>query len=393
MKINRVKVFICICGIVSFLLTIFLFVSCDDKQKEPEVKTYKVTFDYGVHGNRTEPEVKEVKEGETVEMPENPTTTTPGFHFVGWYEDSEKFNPDTLITRDYYLTANWMGSIIRFDTNYTVTFNVDGNPSLVDSQAIKKNEHATKPTYVPTNKYKTFLYWSSDGTSEFNFEETGITDDTTLKAVWKEHYTIGGIGPAGGYIFYDCDADNTEVDAGEDNLHSAICGWRFLEAAPTDLKGDYYIFGFYREGSSNAVVGTSAKIGKGLENTEKLVKAMGEEEAFSSDTGGTKAIYAAVACYDYVSIYHGTAFDDWFLPSKGELNQMYINLRKNDDKDKSKYAFNAARYWSSTEVESEYWTAWQQSFFMDYGGISGGTQGYGNRGTSNQYRVRPVRRF
>ncbi len=298
-----------------------------------------------------------------------------------------------MITRDYYLKAKWVGSIIRFDTYYTVTFNVDGNPTLVNSQTIKKNEHATKPTYVPTNEYKTFLYWSSNGTNEFNFEETGITDDMTLYAVWKEHYTVGGTGPAGGYIFYDCDADNSDVDAGDDNLHSSICGWRFLEAAPTDLKGNYYIFGFYREGGSNAIVGTSAKIGKGKENTEKLVKAMGEEEAFSSDSGSTTSIYAAVACLDYVSIYNGTPYDDWFLPSKDELNQMYINLRKKDDTNKSKYAFNADRYWSSTEVSSEYWTAWQQSFYMDSYGISGGSQNYGNRGQANQYRVRPVRRF
>lgn len=34
MRINWVKVFVCTCCVVSLLLTIFLFVSCDDKQKE-----------------------------------------------------------------------------------------------------------------------------------------------------------------------------------------------------------------------------------------------------------------------------------------------------------------------------------------------------------------------
>ncbi len=80
MKINRDKVLFCICGIVSLLLAIFLFVSCDDTQKEPEVKTYKVTFDFD---NGTDNEVKEVKEGEKVEMPANPTTTAIGFRFGG----------------------------------------------------------------------------------------------------------------------------------------------------------------------------------------------------------------------------------------------------------------------------------------------------------------------
>lgn len=35
MRINWVKVFICVCGIVSFLLTIFLFESCDGNAKKP----------------------------------------------------------------------------------------------------------------------------------------------------------------------------------------------------------------------------------------------------------------------------------------------------------------------------------------------------------------------
>ncbi|MBR2281558.1 MAG: hypothetical protein IJ863_02930, partial [Spirochaetales bacterium] len=45
---------------------------------------------------------------------------------------------------------------------------------------------------------------------------------------------IGSYGPAGGRVFYDCDADNTEEDPdGEDNLKSDVCGWRYLEAAPS----------------------------------------------------------------------------------------------------------------------------------------------------------------
>ena len=43
----------------------------------------------------------------------------------------------------------------------------------------------------------------------------------------KTTYQVGDIGPAGGIIFYDCDADN---DMGNpDGLDSSICGWRYLK--------------------------------------------------------------------------------------------------------------------------------------------------------------------
>ena len=87
-------------------------------------------------------------------------------------------------------------------------------------------------------------------------------------------YVIGDIGPAGGFVFYDCDADNDLGNA--DGLTSSECGWRYLEAAPTDL-GGVYPFGYYRSSSgSNLYVGTKTAIGTGKANTEALVKAMGE---------------------------------------------------------------------------------------------------------------------
>ena len=193
-------------------------------------------------------------------------------------------------------------------------------------------------------------------------------------------YNIGDVGPAGGYIFYDCDADNKSGNY--DGLISTECGWRYLEAAPTDLDGSTvettYRFGYYRTSSSgsNLTIGTGTAIGTGKANTDVLVKAMGET-TYPRERGADKETYAAKACSDYSITVDGTVYDDWFLPSKDELNLMYENLYK-----KGLGSFASNYYWSSSEDSSYY--AWRQSF-------GNGSQYDYNRGSN--YSVRPVRAF
>ena len=156
----------------------------------------------------------------------------------------------------------------------------------------------------------------------------------------------GDQGPAGGYIFYD-----------KGNYSD---GWRYLEAAPADLNGRF-IWGDF------GTFGTSTEIGRGSTNTELIV-------ANSTETTEN----AANACLDY-SV---NGYADWFLPSKDELNLMYLNLKSNgigcfaDDYD----------YWSSSEFNAT--MVWGQSF-------SNGTQNYngGHNSLVSQNRVRPVRAF
>ena len=68
-------------------------------------------------------------------------------------------------------------------------------------------------------------------------------------------------------------------------------------------------------------------------------------------------------------------FEDWYLPSKDELNALYQN------KDLVG-GFSDYYYWSSTESRTYY--AWIQAFL-------GGTQG--TQVKSSQYRVRAIRSF
>ena len=164
-------------------------------------------------------------------------------------------------------------------------------------------------------------------------------------------YSIGDIGPAGGLVFYE--NSNWEVD-----------GWRYLEAASVSYEYSGKVWGGY----GTVVGGTGTAIGTGKSNTENIVDKFGNAEPYTNKTD-----YAAKLCSDLV--YGG--YDDWFLPSKDELNRMYLNLKLNN-----LGFFSVAYYWSSSEGPAN--GAWYQDFFNGYQYSS--YRGYGNR-------VRPVRAF
>ena len=88
---------------------------------------------------------------------------------------------------------------------------------------------------------------------------------------------------------------------------------------------------------------------------------------------------AARVCDDYINTETGTGvYDDWYLPSKAELNKLYIN----------KVAiggFADYNYWSSSETENIPNYAWSQDFLS-------GVQWKYDKG-DNYARVRPVRSF
>jgi hypothetical protein len=109
--------------------------------------------------------------------------------------------------------------------------------------------------------------------------------------------------------------------------------------------------------------GTSTDYGTGQANTNAM-------KAQTGYTGG-----AAKVCDDYSVTVGSVTYNDWFLPSKDELNKLYIN----------KVAiggFADYAYWSSSESNASY--AWYQSF-------SSGSQPFITK--PNSIRVRAVRAF
>ena len=109
------------------------------------------------------------------------------------------------------------------------------------------------------------------------------------------------------------------------------------------------------------LLASDAEIGTGESNTLIIV------------TKCTTSGIAARLCYDLVL----NGFNDWFLPSKDELNLMYTNLKLN-----GKGSFSNVFYWSSTEGGDQ--TGWCQDF-------ANGVQDYNFK--TNNYHVRAVRKF
>lgn len=200
-----------------------------------------------------------------------------------------------------------------------------------------------------------------------------------IRCGFKEpFYKTGDKGPAGGYVFYD--------------KGDYSGGWRYLEAAPADLSlygsGDSeFVFGYYRlfYDSENLFVNgtkqynenncTGTAIGMGKRNTELLVNAMGDSAYTYSFGSEVTSFYAAKLCSELV--YNG--YDDWFLPSRDELDLMFVNLYKT-----GLGGFSQDSYWSSSEYgyKSDY--AWSPLF---YNGINHASDRYFS------YRVRAVRAF
>ncbi len=297
----------------------------------------------------------------------------------------------------------WQGSKIDLPESVTkiegIAFSYCDNLSALSIGSKIESIDLTAFNYTPENVEKLTITiakpensvsgyetcWRKNKTSNTKAIEVKWTGTTPTTPSEVAKYKVGDIGPAGGYVFYDCDADNSLGNA--DGLVSTECGWRFLEVAPEDLSytnssgttKSTYLFGYYRTSSSgsNLTVGTKTAIGTGKANTEALVKAMGET-AYTESSGTTKGIYAAKACADYSITEDGTVYDDWFLPSKDELKLMYVNLYKQGLGSFATYDY----FWSSSEYGND--NAWLQYF------------GSGNQDNTNRYDnsyVRPVRAF
>jgi hypothetical protein len=136
----------------------------------------------------------------------------------------------------------------------------------------------------------------------------------------SENYNVGDVGPAGGIIFYD----KGEVSD----------GWRYLEAAPSNQSGGIHWYnGHYVN------VSTSTGIGTGRSNTDAIIEVQGSGN------------YAASICKNLTL----GGFSDWFLPSRDELNLMYINLVK-----AGLGGFSGSYFWSSSQFIN--YSAWLQDF-------------------------------
>jgi hypothetical protein len=170
-----------------------------------------------------------------------------------------------------------------------------------------------------------------------------------------QDYKVGDTGPAGGIIFY------VRPNAGD--------GWKYLEAAPdsTEVTARWSI----SQTIPTEAINGSRGIGMGKPNTEYIM-----EQAM--ELGGGYG-WAAQLC-DELEV---NGFDDWFLPSRDELNVMWGVLHR-----RGLGGFKNESYWSSTPVNNEGTRIWLIEFAN--GDHSAGSSG-GNY--YNGYRLRAIRQF
>jgi hypothetical protein len=191
---------------------------------------------------------------------------------------------------------------------------------------------------------------------------SGSATQTFTLTVTAVVYTVGQTGPGGGKVFYVAPGGGTFACG---PTRSATC--RYLEAAPTSGTNAWTDLQYVWSGNNSVEIGVTAQgtaIGTGYANTLAIVGQSG---------GGNTAARAGTISRAYGGPNNLT---DWFLPSKDELNQLYLART-------TVGGFVAGIYWSSSEYNAGY--AWTQSF-------DAGTQAFDAAKSIANY-VRPVRAF
>jgi len=238
---------------------------------------------------------------------------------------STKSGDDLITNKTCNTNINFIEFYVR---NGSVNFFVDG----VNMKTCSSDNNWTKYGFFLKEGWHT-IKWES------------VSSSVNIDAIrFKKSNVTGSVGDnyQGGIIAY---LDNT-------NEHGII-------AAPNDQSEGVQWY----NGTYIYIGATGMGIGDGKSNTVKIVQVQGVGN------------YAAKICDDLVL----NGYDDWYLPSRGELNILYQNRNLIG-------GFNTVSgiYWSSSEGGSNGNYAWCQDFFRS---------GQGNYGKNYACRVRAVRAF
>jgi len=166
--------------------------------------------------------------------------------------------------------------------------------------------------------------------------------------------------------------------------------WMYFDNTPAILIGDFYQGGviFYLDGSGGGLVcavsdqSSAAEWGcytTAISGADGTAIGTGAQNTIDIEAGCTTPGIAADICAN-LSL---NGYIDWFLPSKDELNEMYINKATIDATALANggTAFVGNYYWSSSEYNNG--NAWSQYFYN-------GTQ-YNILSKGNPFYVRAVR--
>jgi hypothetical protein len=206
------------------------------------------------------------------------------------------------------------------------------------------------PSVPAGTQHGDMQYWN--GTAWVTVAAT-VNQGATLQMIGGVPTWTGGTPPpqvgdsyGGGKVFYIFLPGDPGYIAGE--THGLIAATEDQSTGIQWRNGVYMV-----TGASETTLGT------GSANTDEIINDQGS---------GTYAASKARA-------HRGGGYDDWYLPSKDELNLLYLQKTEDD-------GFASASYWSSTENSKKY--AYRQYF------VNGDQQVYDK---SNLIYVRAVRAF
>jgi hypothetical protein len=207
----------------------------------------------------------------------------------------------------------------------------------------------------------------------FNYVSAATANPTCSAGGANTVCNIGDIGPGGGIVFYDAGKDEywgRYLEMAPQACEGVKLPWRPVGNTKTVYQGS--------SGQTAAQLRVLAKgVGMGQFNTRIITLALG--------AGGYAAKYAEdLSC---------SGVDDWFLPSKDELDLAYNRLAQNrvGGQNTPVGGFNKGYYWTSSDYNNS--TAWSQ-YFMDGQQFDRVQTLSGNRlPPANPFRVRPIRAF
>lgn len=129
----------------------------------------------------------------------------------------------------------------------------------------------------------------------------------------------------------------------ETNEHGLVCTLSdIVEKTQWDNELEYVGERMYPPERNTKSVAILDGIYAGKENTQSIIKFVGKSEK----------PYAAIICDEYSLEIDSTVYDDWYLPSREELNIIYLNRTIINETaiQRGGESLNKKRYWSSTDV-------------------------------------------
>lgn len=282
------------------------------------------------------------------------TGSDPNYSDFTLAANSKSLPPDP--SKRCYAFAGWWTGQYGTGEPFNADSIVDGNKRDEEGNLIDGNAETPETQPVYEGKITVYANWTWTGGAAL------------------PPYSIGDYGPSCvGKVFY-------VTDGGLHGLEMAPAGWYNWYASSPDPSGPW-ISGETVESEYMGIIentqpiqsakngNTLTALGTGPANTDAIIQQVADAGGiFTSD-------YAAQLCTGYAV----GSFEDWFLPSKDELAQLFSNRDI-----KRPGGFADLRYWSSSEYELGSYDGWSLEF-------ENGKQHGSNKPLF--LNVRPVRAF